>query len=268
MEQKKQEVEKLLDDQAYPKKLMLVLAVLLLIPGVINFFGFWWTKNGFSVSIAMIFFGYGVSFVVIKLLVDGDILSKSLKNDPIMDEAKRPTLIKEALIGSLVFFAVLSAVLVVYCMVSPFGPTSIIVPMPLYGGLKDLVYWSFFIVIWAGVLPIVECYFFFAVQAFCWNIKFKHFFLAGFYAWMNFGWIYFTVDGLFADLLITALSFLVGVALFNFRDRQNFIQCVGARMALGWALLVLVLALNLGHPKLFLTPKVFSRGAFSVQVIS
>jgi hypothetical protein len=268
MEQKKQEVEKLLDDQAYPKKWMLLLGVLLLVPGLINFFGFWWTRNGFSVTIAMIFGGYGLPLLIIKVLVDSDILRKSLQNDPISDAVKRNTVIKEAIIGSLIMFGILSAVLVVYCMVSPFGPTSIIVPMPMYGGLKDLIYWSFFIVVWAGVLPVVECYFFFAVQAYCWNLRLKQVFLASFYTWMNFGWILFTVDDMFADISVTALAFLVGVALFNFRDRQNFAQCVGARMAFGCALLVLVLALNLGHPKLFLTPKRFSRGAFVVIQVS
>ena len=268
MEQKRQEVENLLDDQAYPKKWMLLLGVLLLVPGLINFFGFWWTKNGFSVTMAMIFFGYGLSLFIIRLLVDNKILQKSLNSDPISDSVKRNVVIKEAVIGSLIMFGILSAVLVIYCMVSPFGPTSIIVPMPMYGGLKDLVYWSFFILMWAGVLPIVECYFFFAVQAYCWDLKLKNVFLGCFYTWMNFGWIYFTVDGLFADISVTALSFFVGVALFNLRDRQNFAQCVGARMAISSALLVLVLALNLGHPKLFLTPKRFSRGAFIVQEVS
>ena len=268
MEKANKEAEALLEKQAYSKRSMVILGVLLLIPGIINFLGLWWSKNGLSVSISLIMFGYSVPIALIRVLVDDSLNNKMFATDPINDPLEKNRVIKETTIGSAIILLVVAVVLIVYSIISSFGPEKIILPLPMYGGFLDVFYWIFFVLIWGLVLPVFEVYFFFGIQAYCWSMTNKNLFISAFYTWMNFGWIWFTIDGFFADLIITAIAFGVGVVLFSIRDRRSFFHCLGPRIAIGLALLVYCFALSMGHPKMFKTPTIYSRAAYEIKSLS
>ena len=250
----------LLEWTNYSKLTKIYIALLMVVPAVTNYVALQVWMDAVYSSLAMILIGYLVPLLLLHYTVDRLISVRALAKD--MED--RNTFIKKGLIMGVAVGAGLGLLFIGYCILLPWGPRIVALPMPGFIGGKFYGYWTLFFFLWVILLPIFEGFFFFLFQASSWKESWSDFMISAFYAVMNLAWMVHVVESWYSVLLLTGISFGVCYLCIIIRDRASGFQALGMRVGVGLGLFIMLVYLNSkgGSAK---SPGIFFRAVFSNQ---
>jgi len=236
----------LIEYNTYSKGTSFTIAIFMLIAPVINFVMIPIHKNILWVSIELIVLGYALPCFILYKFIDEKISVKATHDFLGTDRNKK---IISALVLGLIVGAIVGALLILYAAFIGWGPSAIHLFLPWYNSSMDYFIWFLFILIWVLLLSDFETFFYFLFEASCFNASWTDFFIAACYALMNLSWLVYVIEKFWAIVILTIISFGIGIALLKIRDRQGGLQAVGVRLGLAIGIFALLVYLENYHHK-------------------
>jgi hypothetical protein len=246
----------LVEFNTYSKGTMFMIGAFALIAPVINFFFLYWHRNAAWVSIELIIFAYALPLIIMAKLIDSLFLPRVM---PEFVSSDRNTKIIGALVHGLIGGAVIGGILILWSYFLPWGPKTIFLYVPWYNSEMDWFAWTMFVIFWVILLPLAETMFYCLLQMAVFTSEMGHLFIALMYALMNFCWLIYVVQGWWSIIILTAISFAIGLALIHAK-KDNFFKALGHRWAISIGIFALIIFLNLRYPRVK-SPTFYYRGS-------
>ena len=247
----------LLEHVTYSKKEMAILAGFLILPAVITFFGYLLHHDHIIVMIEVVLLAYALPCFIIHQFIDKTLWVKATTNDMQGDRKARARnmFVMGGFIG-----AIFGGILIIWSKFVPFGPFSIVLQMPYYANfISETFYWIGFSILWVGILPVAEVGFYFVIQETAWKNTWSKFMISGCYSLMNFAWLVLVVGDIWAILILTGVTYGLGLLLVYIKESKSGMQAAGIRMGIAAGILALLVFLNFVYPAVQ-RPYLYSRG--------
>lgn len=162
-----------------------------------------------------------------------DIMGELAPNPKVFEEIKAvPTLIVGVGLG-------LGVGLIAYCIFVHWGPSNVYFQTPFFASYKDWVYWGFYGLFFALLLPLTESIFIFAFARAALD-GIKTIIFAIFYTLIQATWIYWSIRGSTAAWIWIGLSFGLAFGLHGYAKENGVLKTAGIRIGINIGLFLVI----------------------------
>jgi hypothetical protein len=144
-------------------------------------------------------------------------------------------------VGSSIVYGI---IICFYMAYASSGPQDVTLPFPSSGRRLDAVYWFWTGIIFIGIIPLFEVFFYFILQTYSWSQKLGKLIIPAFYGLMNFFWIYPTIGNGWWIAIFTLASIGFGFYLYRLNLNSDILRVLSIRTIIPLTIAIVLLFLS------------------------